>query len=99
MKKFMLIIFTIGHFSACSVKNIGAMPIQYNVQDSIDVLDQTTLIYAQKNGVGFSEISDMAYDSQNQKLYMVEIKEIFTLLTLFSMILKSKNSHTSMHTR
>ncbi|TQV62957.1 MAG: esterase-like activity of phytase family protein [Sulfurovum sp.] len=77
MKKFMLIIFTIGHFSACSVKNIGAMPIQYNVQDSIDVLDQTTLIYAQKNGVGFSEISDMAYDSQNQKLYMVGDKGNF----------------------
>jgi len=77
MKKYMLIIFTIGHFSACSIKSVGVVPVQNNTQDAIEILDQTTLIYGNKNGVAFSEISDMAYDEKEQKLYMIGDKGNF----------------------
>jgi len=44
---------------------------------SIRILDQTSIAYAPKKGLPFSEISDLAYDAQHHKLYMVGDKGYF----------------------
>lgn len=44
---------------------------------AIQILDQTSVAYASKKGLPFSEISDLAYDSQKHKLYMIGDKGYF----------------------
>lgn len=43
----------------------------------IQILDQTSIAYAPKNGLPFSEISDLSYDAKNHKLYMIGDKGYF----------------------
>ncbi|MBU1668585.1 esterase-like activity of phytase family protein [bacterium] len=46
-------------------------------QMEIQILDQTSIAYAPKNGLPFSEISDLSYDVPNHKLYMIGDKGYF----------------------
>lgn len=44
---------------------------------AIQILDQTSIAYAPKNGLPFSEVSDLSYDTKNHKLYMIGDKGYF----------------------
>ena len=66
-------------FSACTVNNalIYAGDEKTVPKMKIKILDQTSLAYRDKNGLPFSEISDLSYDKKHEKLYMIGDKGYF----------------------
>ena len=68
MKRILLLLTLTFIFSSCTLTNLVA---KGTINKKIIILDQRSLIYDNKNGISFSELSDITYDKKNQKLYMV----------------------------
>ena len=49
---------------------------QVKTYDKITILDQMTLSYERKDGIRFMGISDVAYDRENKKLYMLSDRSV-----------------------
>lgn len=85
MKIFLLSLLTCftlnaGHFSVNIVPDAGMKKFE-----KITFLDQKQLMYANINNVKFSEISDLAYDSKTELLYMISDEgKLFTFKSVFS---------------
>jgi hypothetical protein len=53
--------------------------LETNIYGKIKILDQKEVVYSDIDGVGFSELSDLAYSKKDKKLYMVSDKgRLFT---------------------
>ena len=68
MKNFLLSNIIFIMLSGCSSINLIAKETQSN---KITILDQLSLKYNEKNGVPFSEISDIAYNKSSRELFMI----------------------------
>jgi hypothetical protein len=74
MKKFFIAsLLFYGGFLLATIKSITMVPLQAkeNRLGSITILDQKELLFNRIGGERFSEISDLAYDKKEKKLYMV----------------------------
>ena len=66
--------------------------IKTNRQDKITILDEQFLIYSDKNGIKFESASDIAYDGENHKLYLVGDRSVlFTLDATFDKKIEELN--------
>jgi hypothetical protein len=68
MKKILLSIIIYILFSGCSSTTLIANSTEGN---KLIILDQLSLKYNKKNGIPFSEISDIAYNEQSRELFMI----------------------------
>ncbi|SFV54297.1 Bll0177 protein [hydrothermal vent metagenome] len=68
MKKILLLIIIFILFSGCTTINLIAKGMQ---NSKITILDQLYLEYDKKNGIPFSEISDIAYNQESRELFMI----------------------------
>jgi len=50
--------------------------VEVKTYDKITILDQMTLSYERKEGIRFMGISDVAYDRENKKLYMLSDRSV-----------------------
>jgi len=78
MKKSLTLLPLFLLFNGCTISNSlvyagDASPKKISIQ----ILDQTSLAYKPKDGLPFSEISDLSYNSKKHKLYMVGDKGYF----------------------
>lgn len=68
MKKFLFIITISLIISGCSTTHLIAKDIN---NKKLTILDQISLDYKNKNGIPFSEISDIAFNKVNNQLFMI----------------------------
>jgi len=61
-------------FSGCTLTNLSA---NGSKNQKITILDQRSLTYPVRQGIPFAEISDIAYNPQTKKLYMIGDKGYF----------------------
>ncbi len=74
-----LLILNAGSFSV----NIMPNP-KINTYGKIKILDQKELVYKDIDGIGFSELSDLAYNKKNKELFMISDKgRLFTFKAEF----------------
>ncbi len=82
MKKLLLFSLISLFLFGCTLTNLSAKGEKNN---KITILDQRTLLYPKKGGIPFSELSDIAYNKKNKKLYMIGDKGyLYTFLASFS---------------
>jgi len=74
MKKRTLTILTLLFLSGCTLTNLAA---KGNQNHHITILDQKTLAYSPRQNLPFTELSDLAYDPKNKRLYMIGDKGYF----------------------
>ena len=59
--------------------------LETNIYEKIKILDQKEIVYSDIDGVGFSELSDLAYSKKDKKLYMISDKgRLFTFNAEFT---------------
>ena len=59
--------------------------LETNVYGKIKILDQKEVVYSDIDGVGFTELSDLAYSKKDKKLYMISDKgRLFTFNAEFT---------------
>jgi len=68
MKNSIILVISILIFSGCTITPLIANGTK---NGKITILEQKSLIYADKKGIPFDGISDLAYDSKNNRLYMI----------------------------
>jgi hypothetical protein len=68
MKNNIILVISILIFSGCTITPLIANGTK---NGKITILEQKSLIYADKKGIPFDGISDLAYDSKNNRLYMI----------------------------
>ncbi len=77
MKKILLLIPIMFLPIGCTLKSSTISNDGIVDKPKITILEERSLIYPSKNGISFSEISDLSYDEKNHKLYMVGDKGNF----------------------
>ena len=77
MKNLLTLIPFLFLFTNCTLSDSMAHTDGIPIKSSITILDERSLIYPSKNNISFSEISDLSYDKQNHKLYMIGDKGNF----------------------
>lgn len=78
MKKFLTLLPLYLLLNGCTLSN--SMVYAHDTQTkalAINILDEVSLHYGPKNGIPFSEISDLSYDAKTQRLYMIGDKGYF----------------------
>lgn len=72
MKRHLLFLTFYLSFVCAEVRSVDITPLGKTKQHGgIKILDQKYLSYKEVDGLGFSEISDLVYDSKKEKLYLV----------------------------
>ena len=77
MKNFFTFIPLIFLYTGCTLKSSLAHADGILSPSAITILEQRDLFYPVKDGIPFSEISDLTYDKKNHKLYMIGDKGYF----------------------
>ena len=89
MKRILLLLTLTFLFSSCTLTNLVA---KGNINQQIIILDQRSLVYDDKNGISFSEISDITYNKKKQELYMVGDKgNLYTFSANFNKKIENLN--------
>jgi len=70
--RLLLLLWLFAYTVQADISTINIVPATWDVNRSnVKILDQKVLNYTQVGGVKFSEISDLAYDTAEQNLFMV----------------------------